>query len=122
MTRGLVAVAALLATLGAAAAQPACKGSPQIRECRTFEDAVVFIRSVDGILAFSHEYSAEARWWPIAGPGALPSQMFYDLRRNPTIVLHGDYEACFGTPPDTAQETACIERASNVVARIPQYD
>jgi hypothetical protein len=119
--RGLLVLAGILIA-GAAAAQPACKGSPQIRECRSYEDAVVFIRSVDGILAFAHEYSAEARWWPIAGPGALPSQLFYDLRRNPTIVLHGDYETCFGPAPNATQETACIERASNVVARIPQYD
>lgn len=120
MTRGVLAAVFLLAAVSAA--QAACKGNPQIRECRTYEDAVVFMRSVDGVLAFSHEYSANARWWPIAGPGALPAQMFYDLRRNPTVVLHGDYEACFGTLPNTAQESACIESATNVVARIPQYD
>jgi hypothetical protein len=47
--------------------------------------------------------------------------MFYDLRRNPTVVLHGDLEVCFQRAP-TREETVCIESATNVVARIPQYD
>jgi hypothetical protein len=113
--------AAVLALSGATAAQAACKGSPGIRECRAFEDAVVFVRSVDGILAFSTEYSVDARWWPISGPGAMPAQLFYDLRRNPTIVLHGDLEVCFQRDT-TSDETVCIESATNVVTRIPQYD
>lgn len=118
--RRLAAVLALL-LLGAAGAQAACKGSPEIRECRAYEDAVVFVRSVDGIFAFSTEYSAKARWWPISGPSAMPAQMFYDLRLNPTVVLHGDLEVCFQRAP-TREETVCIESATNVVARIPQYD
>lgn len=110
-----------LALVGAATAQAACKGSPEIRECRAYEDAVIFVRSVDGVFAFATEYSATARWWPISGPGAMPAQLFYDLRRNPTVVLHGDLEVCFQRVPER-DETVCIESAANVVARIPQYD
>lgn len=121
MTRVLLAAAALLATLGTAAAQPACKGSPDALACHAYEDAVVFVRSLDGVLAFSTEYSANVPWWPISGPGAMPARMFYDLRRNPTIVLHGDFEVCFQRS-SLKPEPVCIERASNVVARIPQYD
>lgn len=112
-------LAAMLA--GTAAAQAACKGSPDIRECRAYTDAVLFVRSVDGVFAFSTEYSAQARWWPVSGPGAMPAQLFYDLRRNPTVVLHGDLEVCFLRAAMQA-EAVCIESATNVVARIPQYD
>lgn len=119
----MVKLAAALALMlaGASTAEAACKGSPGIRECRAYADAVVFVRSVDGILAFSTEYSSTARWWPISGPGAMPAQMFYDLRRNPTVVLHGDLEVCF-QPAAAQPESVCIESAANVVARIPQYD
>lgn len=118
-----VRLAAILAAalLGAANAHAACKGTPEVRECRAYEDAVIFVRSVDGVFAFSGEYSATARWWPLSGPGAMPAQLFYDLRRNPTMVLHGDLEVCFQRGPAQA-ESVCIESAANVVARIPQYD
>jgi hypothetical protein len=115
------AAALILILAGAASAEAACKGTPEVRECRAFEDAVVFVRSVDGILAFSTEYSVDARWWRINGPGALPAKLFYDLRRNPTVVLSGDLEVCFQRDA-TPDETVCIESATNVVARIPQYD
>jgi hypothetical protein len=110
-----------VALSGAAGAEPACKGSPAIRECRVFHDAVVFQRSVDGIIAFSQEYSADAPWWRLTGERALPAALLYELRRNPTIVLHGDVEACFrrDTTPD---ETVCVESMTNLVVRIPQYD
>jgi hypothetical protein len=119
--RARLAIALALTLSGAVAAQASCKGSPDIRECRAYVDAVVFVRSVDGIFAFSGEYSATARWWPINGPGAMPAQMFYDLRRNPTVVLHGDLEVCFQRAA-ALPESVCIESATNVVARIPQYD
>ena len=103
-------VAALLLLLAATAgAQAACKGAPEIRECRAYEDAVIFVRAVDGIFAFSTEYSASARWWPISGPASMPAQLFYDLRRNPTVVLHGDLEVCFQREP-TREESVCIAK------------
>ena len=116
-----ISAALLLLLAGAAGAQAACKGAPEIRECRAYADAVIFVRSVDGVFAFSTEYSAGARWWPISGPAAMPAQLFYDLRRNPTVVLHGDLEVCFRQGP-AREESVCIESASNVVARIPQFD
>lgn len=116
-----LAAGLVLMLAGTVAAQAACKGAPDIRECRAYEDAVVFVRSVDGIFAFQTQYSANKPWWPISGPGAMPAQLFYDLRRNPTVVLHGDFEVCFQRSP-LKPEPVCIESASNVVARIPQYD
>jgi hypothetical protein len=121
MKRSLAAIAALLATLGSAAAQQACKGSPDVLACHAYEDAAVFVRSVDGIFAFQTQYSADRPWWPIGGPSAMPAQMFYDLRLNPTVVLHGNFEVCFQRSP-VKPEPVCIESATNVVARIPQYD
>lgn len=120
MARFAAVLALLLA--GMTAAQAACKGSAGIRECQAYEGAVIFVRSVDGILAFSTEYSAEVPWWPISGPAAMPAQLFYDLRRNPTVVLHGDLEVCFQRGNTPREESVCIESATNVVARIPQYD
>jgi hypothetical protein len=117
----LAAVLSLLLS-GITAAQAACKSTPDVRECRAYEDAVIFVRSVDGIFAFSTEYSAQARWWPISGPTAMPAQLLYDLRRNPTVVLHGDLEVCFQRGATPREESVCIESATNVVARIPQYD
>lgn len=87
-----------------------------------FNDAVVFQRSLDGIIAFSEEYSAEARWWRVAGERALPARVLYDLRRNPMVVVHGDIEACFRRESAARDETVCIESIANPVVRIPQYD
>lgn len=92
MTRAPIIAAALL-TAGAALAEPQCKGSREVRECRIFHDAVVFQRSIDGIIAFSQVYSADAPWWRVAGERALPARLLYDLRRNPTVVFRGDVEA-----------------------------
>lgn len=107
-------------TAGAALAEPRCKGSPDVRECRVFPDGVVFQRSVDGLIAFAREYAADAPWWRITGERALPASVLYDLRRNPTVVLHGDIEACFRQDGDA--ETVCIESITDPVVRIPQYD
>lgn len=116
----LIAVAALAA--GGALAEPLCKGSPEIRECRVFRDAVVFQRGVDGLIAFSRDYSAAAPWWRVAGERALPATLLYELRRNPTVVFRGDVEACFRSEPAARNETVCIESIANPVVRIPQYD
>lgn len=119
MIRGLIAGAIVLAA-GAATAEPLCKGSRDIRECRVFPDAVVFVRTLDGVIAFAREYSAEARWWRVTGERALPASVLYDLRRNPTAVIHGDVEACFRD--EAGAETVCVESIANPVTRIPQYD
>jgi hypothetical protein len=55
-----LAVVMLVALTFPALAEPLCKGSREVRECRVFHDAVVFQRSVDGIIAFSQVYSADA--------------------------------------------------------------
>jgi hypothetical protein len=108
---------------GVALAEPVCKGDPEIRECRVFDDSVVYVRTIDGTLAFSTEYSAAARWWPVTGQRAMPSALFYSLRANPTAVLHGDFEVCFrGSRPAAPDETLCVESGANVATRIPQYD
>ena len=113
----------LLAASRAALAEPVCKGAPEIRDCRVFHDSVVYIRTLDGTLAFSTEYSATARWWPVTGQRAMPSALFYRLRDNPTAVLHGDFEVCFrGSRPAAPDETLCVESGANVATRIPQYD
>lgn len=118
----MAALVLLLAT-GTATAEPVCKGSPEIRECRVFDDSVVYVRTIDGTLAFSTEYSSTARWWPVTGQRAMPSTLFYRLRDNPTAVLHGDFEVCFrGKQPTATDETLCIESGANVATRIPQYD
>ncbi len=118
-----VAAIALLAVSSTATAEPVCKGAPEIRECRVFDDAVVYVRTLDGTLAFSTEYSSTARWWPVTGQRAMPSALFYSLRANPTAVLHGDFEVCFrGNRPAAPEETLCVESGKNVAVRIPQYD
>ena len=118
--KSVVAALALLTLSLPATAEPLCKGSPEIRECRVFPDAVVFVRTLDGVIAFAREYSAEARWWRVTGERALPARLLYDLRRNPTAVIHGDIEACFRD--EAGSETVCIEAIADPVTRIPQYD
>jgi hypothetical protein len=115
-------IGAVLLAAGGALAEPACKGSPDVRECRVFHDAAVFVRTMDGVIAFSEDYAADAPWWRVAGERALPAKLLYDLRRNPTVVVHGDIEACFRTEPAARDETVCIESIANPVVRIPQFD
>jgi hypothetical protein len=111
----ILGTAGLFSTFSSA--EPLCKGSPEVRECRMVVGGVVNLTANAGIVLWTDdEWPTDKPRWRVLGERDMPPELYKAFDENMLALMHGDFEACFHHEWDTAydRESVCIESVANL--------